>query len=60
MKIYAKVNCGTKRQALTPPPSGQGTLAPEGVKDYTAKNPIPVQMGHKPVTRPDAQTGCAT
>ncbi len=37
MRIYAKVNAGTKRQALNKLPYGQGTLEREGVLQYPAK-----------------------
>ncbi len=51
MRIYAKINGQTKRQALGRLPYGRGTLAPEGVLEYpSGGHSIPVQNGHQMVT----------
>lgn len=58
MRIYAKINGQTKRQALGKLPYGQGVLAPEGVVQYPGGvASIPVQNGHQSVTSSKAAAG---
>jgi integrase len=58
MRIYAKINGQTKRQALGRLPYGQGVLAPEGVVQYPGNvAALPVQNGHQSVTSKKAAAG---
>jgi hypothetical protein len=50
MKVYDKIQSGTKRQALAKLTYGQGTLAPEHVVEYPAVKGKTVPIGHQPVT----------
>jgi integrase/recombinase XerC len=53
MKIYAKINTQTKRQALGKLSYGQGTLAPAHIVEYPVVSEKQVQNGHTLVTRID-------
>ncbi len=51
MRIYAKINGQTKRQALTRLPYGRGALAPDHVLPYPGRvEGFSVQFGHQTVT----------
>ena len=55
MRIYAKVNTQTKRQALSKLPYGGGAVAPGHVLEYPGTGGFPVQNGHQTVTNPESR-----
>jgi integrase len=56
MRIYAKVNMQSKRQALGRLSYGKGTLAPAGLLEYPGKEGFSVPFGHRSVTSPKTDT----
>jgi integrase len=50
MNIYAKINGGTKRQALARLSYGQGAVAPKHVLSYPENDRKTEPLGHKSVT----------